>query len=432
MSPVVGTEEVSYPSAAAYFEDRPCSFSYHGDVLQYHLVTFPAISPEDLSYPQPDSHYRARDVTSQDWATFVNYVLSHSLGDRQQNGKTAREEKSLARQQDIHERRRMIEAIVAEWNEGFFGPRGIRIHTEFPDVSEATLGAAPSYNGEPNPLGPYRVSTPSAPFVASQPICAPREPLCAQRPAPYGRFPFQWARGLSGQARAYSERPHAQKGEHTAHHRRRRFSVSSTSSSSSSSSSSDSSVDSISSRDLSGADPSGIRQALAAFRLSPTRHNDLSSSVRQLRDTLRSQRPGRGGRRQVTRELKAELHNSKREIKAEIKALVREVKSSRKEARAARREEKREHKRGRKAERSARRCEKSDRCAERRTETGEERHGGRCGGRNRGRYEGRGTRDVGMVYTKGAQQGRQARREATAESLRTVVGQETGVLPKEG
>ncbi|KAI4133841.1 MAG: hypothetical protein LQ347_002032 [Umbilicaria vellea] len=437
MSPVVGTEEESYPSAAAYFEDRPCSFPYPGNVLHYHLVTSPAISPEDLSYPQPDSHYRVRDVSCQDWATFVNHVLSHNLGTGQRNAKTAHEEKGRAKRQDTPERRRMIEATVAEWNEGFFGPRGIRIHAELPDVSEATLVAAPSYSGEPNPRVSYRESTPSAPFVASQPICAPREPLSAQPPAPYGRFPFQWAHGLSGQAHAYTDRLHTHKGEHTAHHHRRRRSVSSTSSSSSSSSSSsDSSVDSISSRDISGADPSGIRQTLAAFRLSPTRHNDLSSSVRHLRDTLRSQRPGRGGRPPVSRELKAELHNSKREIKAEIVALVRQVRSSKREARAMRREGKREQKRERKADRSARRCEKRDRRAERRTEIGEERQGGRCGGRNRarcgGRSGGRGTREMGMVDTQDGPGGRQAWRGATAESLGTVVGQETGVLTRDG
>ncbi|MCJ1298131.1 hypothetical protein MMC08_000920 [Hypocenomyce scalaris] len=429
IGPVQESQETPFSSTAAHFGDRSCIFPYPGDVLQYHLITCPNMSPEDLSYPQPESPYRARDVTSQDWATFVNYLLAHNLGTRNKDGRRNRDEKTDVVQGDTPEYRQKIEATVAEWNERFFGPRGIRIHAEFPELSKPIPIGGPGYSSQLNPLAPYRVSTPSAPFVPSQPVSTLRGPIPAEPPASYRRFPFQWARGLTGPARAYPERPQAQRGDESAPTRRRRSSVSSTSSSSSSSS--DSSVDSISSSDISGADVTGVRQTLAAFRLDPTRHNDAAGSVRQLRDNLRSQRPGRGGRRQMTREMKAELHASKREINAEVKALVREVKVSRREARNLRRERKREVKWERKMGRRERENERKDRHAERRTERVGERGEGRWEGRGTremgrgegrcwrdGRWEGRGTIEMGMAGRQGAQEAREAGKRAREEGLR--------------
>ena len=111
----------------------------------------------------------------------------------------------------------------------------------------------------------------------------------------------------------------------------------------SSGSASSSSLDSIKSKDIEGADLGGIRSALLSFQLHATKDH-LRASVRQFRDDLRSQRQIS---KKDSKELKKGYKTQKKEIKKEIKAVVKQVKATRKADRKMR-----------KAERKSRRKEK--------------------------------------------------------------------------
>lgn len=64
-----------FTSAETYFEERPCTIPHPGSVLNYH-VSIPAdVARGSLPFPEPANEYRARDVTTADWCTFVNYLL---------------------------------------------------------------------------------------------------------------------------------------------------------------------------------------------------------------------------------------------------------------------------------------------------------------------------------------------------------------------
>ena len=146
----------SSTSAAAYFDSRPAPGSFTGQSTVYRISVTLTTEPQDLRYPE---EWRAKGITEQDWATFVNYLLpDHAVGinndvaerklraempdeqlDRLSIG---REIKSRDGMTEIDaqlgqlrrppssrtvERANRIEATISEWNDGFFEPRGIHI-----------------------------------------------------------------------------------------------------------------------------------------------------------------------------------------------------------------------------------------------------------------------------------------------------------------
>ncbi|KAK2062208.1 hypothetical protein LY76DRAFT_589704 [Colletotrichum caudatum] len=154
--------------AAAYFESRPApAFSPWDQQLVHLLAVTPSSTPDDVPYP---SAWAARDVTQQDWATFTNCLIPHHAVARNEaviNRKLQAEEEAVAAaaasrggsgdnspggprsissshasaqldrirpDPDIDPgaavaasgpRREDVEAVVAQWNEGFFRPRGL-------------------------------------------------------------------------------------------------------------------------------------------------------------------------------------------------------------------------------------------------------------------------------------------------------------------
>ncbi|MCJ1271535.1 hypothetical protein MMC22_011437 [Lobaria immixta] len=303
-------EEFPFSSAAAYFEERPCVIPYPRFVLEHHVVFPPDATREALGFPEPEERYRARDVHTTDWYTFVNYLLpSHHSTSNEKPG-SSQENKDSHFREDISEWHARIEAVVAEWNEGFFGPRGIRIYPAFVSAQ------APAYRSTTSLPAPTAVPMPSQPN---------------QPPQPYEQI----YRGRHGSG-------------HEKHHHR---SHSVSSSSSSSSSSSASSISTISSKDLEGISLVNIRQTLNSFRLSlaATPSKELKPTFRQLRSDLRSQRHA------IPRtERKAGFHAHKREIKAELRSFKYEFKAARRSAKKARKAE-------RKCRRAERRAEKRGR-----------------------------------------------------------------------
>ncbi|MCJ1389214.1 hypothetical protein MMC18_002070 [Xylographa bjoerkii] len=393
-------QETPFSSAAAYFEGRPFQSNLPlATILIEHTIT-PHTTRDDLPLqnllPRQSYGMEARDVHPQDWATFVNYVITELHGStsiRDQNS-----EKSVSRE-DFQERQQRIEAVVAEWNEGFFGPRRIRFVPEFSySIPDRPSSPTPSYRTSPTAQGP-QVDTSFGPALPHQafrnsPMTSPPHflhntqpqvlhPLFTTQPrgAP-GKYPnpmdqfataggrgWHWrGRGNWGEGRGRHRRGTDDGDSHHGHHRRgkghrgrssstsssssddhrrrgkgrhHRSSSTSSSSSSSSSSSNDSGT-SISSNELRGVEVTDIRQAIANFRLDPTRKQHVKQAVRQLRSELRSHRKSvsRGGLEQ-SKALKAETRTQKRLIKSEVKSLWKEAKQYKKGLKQQRRAEKR-------------------------------------------------------------------------------------------
>ncbi len=153
---VVGEEveraSISTSSATAYFETRPVR-STASTTLDRHFISLTAkTQPKDLSYPQS---LQAKDVNEQDWATFLNYLLpehvdttNYGVADRKMKaelidermsrltlGQDSRSMTDLAQvdaqlsplRQPQSPRGTDTMSTLAEWNEGFFKPRGVHI-----------------------------------------------------------------------------------------------------------------------------------------------------------------------------------------------------------------------------------------------------------------------------------------------------------------
>lgn len=155
---------VSSSSATAYFESRPVLRSVYG-TPEIHSITISArTQPEDLPYPP---NFLSRDCIEQDWATFLNFLLpghlagvNNEVADRKLQAELldgsmqklglSQEDRSDTSEVDAQlehlrqqpspstaERLRILESTISEWNEGFFGPRGLQITTIDPDAEIA-------------------------------------------------------------------------------------------------------------------------------------------------------------------------------------------------------------------------------------------------------------------------------------------------------
>lgn len=143
------------PAVAAFFDSRPAPWSAPSERIEHTVTINAGTSPQDLT---PHSDFAARDVSEQDWRTFVNFLLpdhaarsneavadrklraesdagSSSPGDAQaQLGSIRSDDGSQSQSAPPRED---IERTVEEWNTFFFGPRGIsiRLATE-PDARQ--------------------------------------------------------------------------------------------------------------------------------------------------------------------------------------------------------------------------------------------------------------------------------------------------------
>ena len=302
------SDDNNLSSAITYFEDREDPDLYRAGVhlsLVEHTITFNGEATGDqLAFPLPIETYIARDVTSLDWSTFVDFLFP--MHDEVRNGQL-RQEKDPRRHSFVREdtpaRRDRILAVIAEWNENFFSPRRIHITAAF----------------SPLPSLPSAVSSVAqGPYVGSQPF-QPSQPIMYRGP------PAQWSGKLPAPQPIHRSL-----------------------STSSSGSTSSSSVDSIKSKDLEGADLGQIRSALLSFQLDATKKDHLRASVRQLRDEIRSQRQDVSSKE--SKGLKKEYRNQRKEIKKEIKAVVKEVKATRKADCKIRKAERKSLREGKRAE----------------------------------------------------------------------------------
>lgn len=333
--PTISPNASNFTSAAAYFEERPCSLRSPNEILECSIIVPADATRESLYSSHPERKYQDRDVRVADWYTFVNFLIPDQPGPLTEKEK----EKKLDPNEDSDERYERIEAVVAEWNEGFFGPRGLRI------LCDQRPLEAPAYRSLID-LSGNGTSVNDASLQSTLAVI------------PTGIGSSKTAKSDLGKLGRHGHH------RHSPHPYKRRSSIASTSTSSSSSSSSSfssCSIGSFSSGDLAGSDFPLVMGTLLSLRHDPDRKVNLKASIRHIAKDLRAQRRAlpRHERKQFSREVKTELHSQKKAIKTEIKSLIKEAKATRKMERKAR-------KAGRKAERETRRVERQERKCNRR------------------------------------------------------------------
>ncbi|KFY82765.1 hypothetical protein V498_08469 [Pseudogymnoascus sp. VKM F-4517 (FW-2822)] len=181
-TPAESVNNDSYTSAARlYFDSRPHPRKVPRRPISHEIVVGPMSTPDDLPYiPE----FADLDITTQDWATFINYVIPHHIDqsnglvasekmkaevlDMRMHGLTLSSEGALDLSAVDAQLNRLqpskvdlsgppeddVAAVVLEWNTGFFGPRGVRI---IANVSEPDPPALPP--AVPPALPPRRNTT---------------------------------------------------------------------------------------------------------------------------------------------------------------------------------------------------------------------------------------------------------------------------------
>jgi hypothetical protein len=171
----------SASSAAAYFESRPPQNQVVAPAVIHTITITSSTEPSDLPYPEA---WQVKDVTEQDWATFINYLIpDHAFGvnndvaerklraelidARMHSLNLGEEDRSRTNMNEVDaqlnplrqpqspgslDRLNRAQATISEWNEGFFKPRGIQITTIDLD---AEIAAGEDGNRMPGSYIPY-------------------------------------------------------------------------------------------------------------------------------------------------------------------------------------------------------------------------------------------------------------------------------------
>lgn len=320
---------LQYPSALPYFSHRICT-SPRSDIFHYQIWLHKHTKRSHLTLdcqPQLAKAFKARDVRSEDYGTFIKFLFSPLSQDA-----------GLRRVANDPGRRFRMEAIAKEWNEGFFGLRGIRMEIMFMNNEVPTF---------------YTNLIPNLP---SGPSTARAQALLSSQSSPLD---------LGGDAPAWMQRRDIEVGQERQqrqHHQTLPGCLSAASSivSTSTTSSSSSSTSSLASETLEVNSVTEFQQILESLRVALASDTPakaiLSKLVMNLYDKRKSGSvtSAKPGSKAGAKELKAELHGYKREIKAEYKSFVRELKAVRKTEKRARKEEKKIRQAKRKNERRAR------------------------------------------------------------------------------
>ncbi|KAI8183675.1 hypothetical protein K4K51_013213 [Colletotrichum sp. SAR 10_75] len=280
--------------SAAYFDSRPPLPSRSPREQLVHTITVtPTTTPDDVPYAPT---WAARDVTQQDWATFINVLIPHHAAARNEaviNRKLQAEEEALA-------------AAAAAANSS--GDSPYVGHQWHPAAAQP-----PIFPPGPFPQGPH----------APPPGPPPDHPL------------FQAHRG-GAHTRGRGRPP----GRYPANQHRSPSSDSSSSASSTSSSDSASSVGSL--PDYDDLYPSQLpiyKQRVADWLAHPDQPV-TRAEVSQLRSEIRSARSS--AREQASSATETPAVVDERALKAEIKALTQEWRKLKRQQRGVRREKRRE------------------------------------------------------------------------------------------
>ncbi|KAI4231971.1 MAG: hypothetical protein L6R40_007558 [Gallowayella cf. fulva] len=128
----------AFVSGAAYFHMRPTIHQRPVNILPCHIAVFADTTAADLPMPKPNRILVDRDLSLHDWETFVNHlVLCHTATSstsaveekvgKRQPGALGSEKNPHALSAGEPQRQQRVKAVVKEWNQGFFMPRGIEI-----------------------------------------------------------------------------------------------------------------------------------------------------------------------------------------------------------------------------------------------------------------------------------------------------------------
>ena len=155
-----GTAENLYSllqSSNEYFDSRPLTNAQPGETTTCYISFDPKARRQDIHFPLPEQALLERDVTVQDWFTFINHLYPQNAegqtGRRSARDEVAMPEKKTRQDSSIsrkplpasarsisqssrgqlhnsRERDQTIDAVIMHWNEGFFIPRGLQILRE--------------------------------------------------------------------------------------------------------------------------------------------------------------------------------------------------------------------------------------------------------------------------------------------------------------
>ena len=363
-------EDVYISSAAGYFEQRPLTVHVYLPLMGISHNISPLTTRDDLSFAPKAVELQSHDVSVQDWATFVNYIVAELRNDVQQSHKD-----EPISPEEFRECLPRIDAVVAEWNREFFEPRKVLFTPKYTyEAAARSPSPSPSYRTTQTlpppfpappllptfpPMMPTHTGHPMGPHMGPPPPMGPPHLAGCHYPSPMQIIPPQISRpslplfGSRVHGRHHSHEHHGHgrrgRGSHRGRGHHRRSSSISSSSSSSASSSSGSSINSIMSEDIEGADEKDLKQMLENFRLNPTRLDNVKSAIRQLHSELHSHRSGnhRGLSRchrnsiEQTCEMKASMKANKKLVRSEIKAFVKEARTHKKALKRQRKAEKR-------------------------------------------------------------------------------------------
>ncbi|KAF2964001.1 hypothetical protein GQX73_g9572 [Xylaria multiplex] len=187
-------------SSQDYFDSRPPN-QPSGPSITVGLDITPDSAPSDFPYPEWAA---GRDVTQQDWQTFINYLLpghearanSHIIdrklrfeGDAPSSahdGITKTQLASLTSSASATISPQSIDTVTREWNHGFFEPRGVTIRRTPPAVPVAEPQIQEPETSRVNPAGEEQSQ--------SQP----------QQQSSWWRNPFGFVDGRNGSVRVGS------------------------------------------------------------------------------------------------------------------------------------------------------------------------------------------------------------------------------------
>lgn len=143
-------DEPLFISGAAYFAMHPFTPSREFPLLTYHLPLLQDTTPESVNFPGAESIKRERNLTGQDWQAFLNHMIL-----QQPERAIASIYEDAVSLEKEHTRRSRIKAVTSEWNDGFFGPRGLHIILEIEARSRrnskpftSNLGSTSATNGD--------------------------------------------------------------------------------------------------------------------------------------------------------------------------------------------------------------------------------------------------------------------------------------------
>jgi ankyrin repeat protein len=170
-------QRAGFVSATPYFELRSPSLPRPADTFYHHMTVAPDACPENLPFPQPQEKWSQRGVDSQDWMTFLNHLFPQHIVDKENRGDkeleadaeldigglnlgsrtstvqsrdqshpllanssaSGRNMQMGGRDRETDRLRQVrIEAVTAQWNGGFFGPRGLEVIFDFITPTSAT------------------------------------------------------------------------------------------------------------------------------------------------------------------------------------------------------------------------------------------------------------------------------------------------------